>query len=307
MRRSSQPATLAATQPATLAAALASYRVLPRRAAGAATSIVAALALSACAGSGLELEGLQADSGGAAVARTEGASAAIATGIETGSISRSALPPPSQATASAITEARALRDKGDLAAAAQHLDKAARSAPGDVALLTERGLLALERGNIAEAKALLSQADARGPADWRVKSALGSAHAAGGQQQAAQRAFAAALALSPDNPSIVNNLALSYALDGRRAEAEKLLRKAAASKTVAAKAKQNLALIVGLDGRIDEARSLSRASLPDDAASANVSYLEQLTSGRRVSRALAPETMEGTAATAAAADVGSAR
>lgn len=80
------------------------------------------------------------------------------------------------------------------------LEAAAKSAPDDITMLRERGLLALEMGQISDAKALLTKADAASPPDWRIKSALDSAHAASGDQAAAQCEFAAALKLVPDTP-----------------------------------------------------------------------------------------------------------
>lgn len=264
----------------------------------------AALMLSACASSGLELAALAtADPASSEAASSTDSSAGPAPGsIITGSLapidepaarvsraqtaSRSGSEADQSRHAAAISKARGLRGNGDLNGAFSVLEAAAKTDPKDVTLLRERGLLALELGQVDEAKGLLRKADKAGPADWRIKSALGSAYAASGDQPAAQRQFAAALELAPDHPSILNNLALSYALDGRHAQAEKLLRSAAQSKATAAKAKQNLALLLGLNGNLDEARKVSEAALPKDMATSNISYLERLKSqGARVSRA----------------------
>ena len=148
------------------------------------------------------------------------------------------------------------------------MEAAAKSAPDDITMLRERGLLALEMGQINDAKALLTKADAASPPDWRIKSALDSAHAASGDQAAAQCEFAAALKLVPDHPSI-----LSYVLDGRRDQAEKLLRTAARGKAAAPKAKQNLALLLGLNGNLDEARKMSEASLPKEMVTSPTSAI----------------------------------
>lgn len=260
--------------------------------------LAAALMLAGCAGSGLDLATLSA---GDAPADTSTAAAPAVAPIETGS-----LPPVNEMqhaaaepeTASpAIVKARKLRENGDLQGAKSALAAGAANAPKDRTILREQGLLALEMGQIDEAKKLLTKADDAAKPDWRVKSALGSAYAASGDHKAAQREFAAALKLAPDHPSILNNMALSHALDGRHEEAEKLLRRAAQSKQTAAKANQNLALILGLKGNIDEARQVSHASLPKEEASANISYLEKLRSGARVSRAKPRDSDDSAAAT----------
>ncbi|MCB1521276.1 MAG: O-antigen ligase C-terminal domain-containing protein [Hyphomicrobiaceae bacterium] len=247
-----------------------------------AAAVAMTVILGGCAGSGLELPGMEA-SAQRSTSASEIETSALQAPSTVGSTSREAMPgtdtmPPE------IAAARAKRDAGDLEGAAGELERAKGSGASELAIVKERGFLALERGRIAEAKTLLRKADKSGEPDWRVKSALGSAHAASGDQTAAQRAFAAALELAPDHPSVLNNLALSYALDGRHDEAEKLLRRAATQKTAAMKTKQNLALILGLGGKLDEAREVSEATLPKDVARANISYLERLRSGARVSR-----------------------
>lgn len=261
--------------------------------------LAAALLLAGCAGSGLELATTNASD---ALSEASSATAPAGAPIETGS-----LPPASEhqhaaaepeISSPAIVKARKLRDNGDLQGAKTVLTAAAAKSPKDRSILREQGLLALEMGQIEEAKKLLTKADDAGKPDWRVKSALGAAYAASGDQAAAQREFSAALKLAPDHPSILNNQALSYALDGRHEDAEKLLRRAARSKQAAAKANQNLALILGLKGHIDEARQVSQSSLPKEEANANISYLEKLRSGARLSRSRPRDSDDSAAATA---------
>ena len=249
-------------------------------------AVIVALSLGGCAGSGLDLPEL---------AQSGDASSATASGkIETGS-----LPPvageaqqseaPKASDSAAVTKARSLREAGDKVAAMTLLDEASAKNPDDKALLAERGLLALDLGRIGEARKLLTAANASDKPDWRIKSALGSALAASGDHAGAAKEFAAALKLAPEHPSILNNMALSHALEGRHEEAEKLLRRVASARQGGDRAKQNLALILGLSGKIDEAREVSEAALPKPVAAANVSYLERLRSGTRISRAR-PET-----------------
>ena len=242
--------------------------------------LAAALLLSACASSGVELSGLSSHN----QAWTSTSGQEPSGEITTGSLS-SIDANRSFHGSDAIVKARNMRQSGDLQSALNLLDAAAKDDADNIDLLRERGLLALELGQIDKAKTLLAQADKAGPADWRIKSALGSAHAASGDQKAAQRQFSAALKLAPDHPSILNNLALSYALDGQHARAERLLRTAANSKSAAPEAKQNLALLLGLNGNINEARRVSETALPKHTASANMSYLEQLkTASSQISR-----------------------
>lgn len=267
---------------------------------GCTLALVAALAVGGCAGSGLELADLSPS-------RRDVASAPAAGQIETGSLAAASASPraadkgagPGLETAP-IEQARALRRSGDKLAAVQLLDTASAASPADKELIKERGLLALELGRIPEARKLLKAADDAAAPDWRVKSALGSAHAASGDHKSAQKEFAAALALAPDHPSILNNMALSYALEGRHEQAEKLLRRIATTTAGGDRAKQNLALILGLKGNIEEAREVSEATLPKPVAAANVSYLERLRSGPRISRAK-PDADEDSADTAIAA------
>jgi Flp pilus assembly protein TadD len=255
-----------------------------------AAAAATALALSACADGSLETSAVELTS--------PTLQASASPGVE-----RSDLPPVTPVTAaamaheatvqatlkpetaSAIRDARAIRDAGNKARAIAMLEKTAGS-DTDPALLLERGLLSLETGQIDRAAELLAQAhDPKAP-DWRQHSGLGAALSAQGKQQAAQVEFAKALALAPDNPAVLNNLALSYALDGKHSEAERLLRQASDAQGGNAKAKQNLALIVGLRGNVDEARRLSEAVLPPEKVKSNVAYLEQLRSGtEKVSKA----------------------
>lgn len=195
-------------------------------------------------------------------------------------------------TASAIRDARALREAGNKSRALGILEKTA-GADKDPALLLERGLLTLELGQPQAAEELLKQAhDPKAP-DWRQYSGLGASLSAQGKQQAAQAEFAKALALAPDNTSVLNNLALSYALDGKHAEAERLLRQAAEHGGGNPKARQNLALILGLRGNVEEAKRVSETVLPPEKVKSNVAYLEQLRSGgQQVSRAEKPAVEE---------------
>jgi len=186
--------------------------------------------------------------------------------------------------ASAIRQARALRQSGKKAEALELLDKSA-GANKDMACIGERGLLALELGQVEKAEQLLARAQDPKRPDWRLLSGYGAALSANGKQKDAQTQFSKALAHAPDQTSILNNLALSYALEGRRDEAEKILRQAASSQTGDPRAKQNLALILGLNGKVNEARALTESTLPPEKAKANIAYFKRLgTGGPAISR-----------------------
>jgi Flp pilus assembly protein TadD len=166
--------------------------------------------------------------------------------------------------------------------ALEHLDKA-EGADKDLALIGERGLLALELGQVQKAVTLLASAQDPTKPDWRMQSAYGAALSAAGRQKEAQEQFSKALAAAPDQPSILNNLALSYALEGRHDEAEKTLRLAAAQ-SGDPQARQNLALILGLKGKTGEARAITEATLPPEKAKENLAYFDKI-SRTRVSAA----------------------
>jgi Flp pilus assembly protein TadD len=210
---------------------------------------------------------------------------------ETASIESEARPPPPQqvqASATAITRARALRAKGEKQRALTLLEQATAADPGHKALAAELGLLALDLGHVQKAEAVLRKAiDPKAP-DWRLHSGLGAAISAQGRQAEAQVEFGKALALAPDHPSVLNNLALSYALQGKHEEAERLLRRLSQGSGNHPQTRQNLALLLGLKGKIEEARKVSAMALPPEQARANVSYLQSLKAGKEsatVSRA----------------------
>lgn len=184
---------------------------------------------------------------------------------------------PAGGPAAALAEARSLRLSGHKDRALGRLDAAAASAPGDIALTRERGLLALELGQLDKAEKLLRQGIDPDQPDWRLHSALGSALSAKGRQSEAQIELAQALRLAPDQPAVLNNLAISYALDGKTREAEDLLRRITTKRDESEsrqRARQNLALLLGLSGRVDEAQAVSAAALPPEQVKANVAFFK---------------------------------
>jgi Flp pilus assembly protein TadD len=182
----------------------------------------------------------------------------------------------SKAAETAITQARTLRADNKKTEALALLDQTP-GADTDLAMMRERGMLALEVGNMDRARDLLAKVEASSPPDWHVYSALGSALSASGKQAEAQEKFAKALQLAPDNSTVLNNLALSYALDKKHDDAEQMLRRAAITPDSQPKTKQNLALILGLKGNVAEARKVSEAVLSPEDTSANMTYVAQMT------------------------------
>jgi Flp pilus assembly protein TadD len=204
-----------------------------------------------------------------------GAASATASQPRPGALA-TATQPAGSAASGPLAESRQLRQSGQKAKALALLDNAAQSAPQDIAIMRERGLLALETGALEKARTLLKASADAGPPDWRVHSGLGAALAASGQQAEAQLQFARALELAPDHPAVLNNLALSYALDGRHEQAEKLLRRSAQAKAAKAETKQNLALILALKGQTEEARRIAEASMPPAQARSNIEYVSRV-------------------------------
>lgn len=195
-----------------------------------------------------------------------------------------------------LAQARKLRLAGQRLAALRLLDQTAANHPDNVALMEQRGLLALEIGQLAKAQKLLNLAARHNERDWRLKSALGAAMAAQGQHKSAITQLRAALRLSPGNPAILNNLALSYATAGNLKDAERVLRRVVAKKARGEqlrRANQNLALVLGLQGKHAEARRVASSTLPAATASENVAYLRRLSSNVRVSRAPEPDPRSG--------------
>jgi Flp pilus assembly protein TadD len=265
-------------------------------------ALSAALLSAGCAGSGLETGALQLTSPDGAPVEAEPKSPA---GWKA-SVARVKEPDFKVApeTGRLIKESRALREKGDKAAALDLLDKAP-NAEQDLAIVKERGLLAAELGKVSRAEELLRKAATDKTPDWRVHSALGATLSAAGRQSDARAEFNKALALAPDHPAILNNLALSFAMEGKQDEAERILRKAVVQDGAEAQAQQNLALVLGLKGNLDEAKRVTRSVLPPDKAAANIAYLETLKTGDvKVSKADAPAAQDLIRAAALAKDDG---
>lgn len=198
--------------------------------------------------------------------------------------------------ASDLAQARKLRIAGQRVAALRLLDQSARRFPANAAITAQRGLLALEIGQLPQAEKLLREAIEKGAGDWRLRSALGATLAARGQHDQAIRQFRVALKASPENPAILNNLALSHAMAGNLKKAEKILRTVVARKARGrqlARANQNLALVLGLRGKHAEARRIAASTLPAATATANVAYLQRLSSNVHVSRAATPDPRSG--------------
>lgn len=173
-----------------------------------------------------------------------------------------ALPSPEEA----LQSADMLRNSGAYAEALSILAEAYQRFPGNSAIISAYGRLALLGGDDKLANRLLHEAVASDPQDWRALSALGVLDSRRGQQTAARDTLTKASAASGGNAAAINNLAISELLHGRTASAIALLRQALASPSLKEqhqpRIKRNLALALAVDGRFEEADALAGEDMP---------------------------------------------
>lgn len=182
---------------------------------------------------------------------------------------------PGNAEAS-LRYAQALRATEQRAQAVAVLEQASIRNPTDMELLGAYGRALAEAGDLSKAFDVLSRAHTPDNPDWRILNAQGAVLDQMGRYAEAQRHYSSALKIVPNESSVLSNLGLSYALMKNLKLAETTLRRAVAQPNAAPKARQNLALVVGLQGRFAEAEQIARADLPEEEASANVTYLRQM-------------------------------
>jgi Flp pilus assembly protein TadD len=178
----------------------------------------------------------------------------------------------------ALNYARALRATEQRAQAVAVLEQASIRNPGNMALLGAYGRALAEAGDLSQALDVLGRAHTPDNPDWRILNAQGAVLDQMGRHAEAQRHYSTALKIVPDEASVLSNLGLSYALTKDLKRAEFTLRRALAQGNSDPKVRQNLALVVGLQGRFPEAETIARADLPQEEATANVSYLRQMLS-----------------------------
>jgi Flp pilus assembly protein TadD len=181
----------------------------------------------------------------------------------------------------AVAYARALRATGQRAQAVAVLEQASIHNPRSMPLLGAYGRALAEAGQYQQALEVLNRAHTPDNPDWRILNVQGAVLDQLGHHADAQRHYAAALKIVPDESTVLSNLGLSYLLTKDLKNAELILRRAAAQQNAGPKVRQNLALVVGLRGHFEEAEKIASADLPENEASANISYLRQVLARQR--------------------------
>jgi len=181
----------------------------------------------------------------------------------------------------AIAYARALRATGQRAQAVAVLERASIRNPRSKPLLGAYGRALAEAGQYQQALEALDRAHTPDNPDWQILNVQGAVLDQLGHHADAQRHYAAALKIVPDESTVLSNLGLSYLLTKDLKNAELTLRRAAAQQNASPKVRQNLALVVGLRGHFEEAEKIASADLPENEASANISYLRQMLARQR--------------------------
>ena len=226
--------------------------------------------------------------------------------LTTGSISRTAVPPPAVAQGGsaapsqeqltyaarlqkdfkrnpdnpdvALAFAESLREIGRESDVAGVLEMASAKAPGNPALLSAYGRQVLRDGRPGDALAILKEAEAAGARDARVYSAQGAALDQLGRSGEARKRYEHALTLDPNNSTVLANLGLSYALSDDIDKAEATLRRAASDPAAHPKVRQNLALVLAMQGKFREAETVASRDLSPDDVAVNMAYLKKMMS-----------------------------
>lgn len=203
--------------------------------------------------------------------------------------------PPQHRREAPLASADALRAAGKPIEAMARLAEAHRQNPGDPAIASAYGRIALLLGHDDVAEPLLAQAVAANPRDWRALSAQGVLESRRGRLLDGRRAFDKAERVSQREAVILNNLAVNHLLEDKPAAAASLLRQGLAAADLrpehAGRMRRNLALALAVQGQFTEADRLAGEPLPRTLAGADGPRLAQLLG---VSEArLAPATAAG--------------
>jgi Flp pilus assembly protein TadD len=144
---------------------------------------------------------------------------------------------------SAVAQAQAQREAGDLNAATATLSQLVLVAPDDPRVLAEYGKTLIDKGDVTDALAFLQRAIEISPGEWKYHSAQGVAFAQARNYRAAAISFSRALSLSPEEPSVLNNFALAQMQSGNLDQAEALLVRASAAPSSFPQIAQNLEMV----------------------------------------------------------------
>lgn len=166
----------------------------------------------------------------------------------------------------ALRMAEAFKTSGAYTDALNVIAVAYRRFPGNAAVVSEYGRLALINGQDELAKHLLAEALAITPDDWRALSAQGVLESRGGNVEDARRMLTLASSTSGEDAVALNNLAIAALLDGEPERAVPLLARSLASPGLKPvhreRVKRNMALALLMQGRVSEAEAYANKKFP---------------------------------------------
>ncbi len=189
----------------------------------------------------------------------------------------------------AISFARALREMGSHARAAEIVEKALLLQPEDPALMMLMGRIQMSAGDFEGARQSFTRVTEAEPGRAEAWGALGTAFDKLDWHSRAQAAYQKALEIDPDRTTTLTNYGLSLVLTGELRAAETKLRLAAGQPDASPQVRENLALVLGLQGRFDEMRAISSAYAPDRVVNENVALIRSLIAPARSWEALAAD------------------
>jgi Flp pilus assembly protein TadD len=189
----------------------------------------------------------------------------------------------------AMSFARALREMGSHARAAEIVEKALLLKPDDPGLMMQMGRIQISAGDFEGARQSFTRVTEIEPGRAEAWGALGTAFDKLDWHSRAQAAYQKALEIEPSRTTTLTNYGLSLVLTGELREAEAQLRRAAAQPDASPQVRENLALVLGLQGRFDEMRTISSAYAPDRIVNENVALIRSLIAPSRSWEALADD------------------
>lgn len=227
-------------------------------------AILAAIAVTACSGTGPQSETGLLKAGDAAMASGDSRSAAEF--YRKASLAAPADFAPYDRLGDALTKS------GAILPAFEAYRAALSHNPDDASTDGKLGKIALKLGKPEEAVTYYEAAKRKRPDDPRIWNGLGVAHDSIGDHVSAQQDYGAALKLAPNDLSIRNNYGLSQALSGDYRAAIATLSAVASDPRSTARYRQNLALAYGLSGDNVNASIAARKDLNDADSASNQRY-----------------------------------